>query len=85
MATLIDLELDELSPVNDLVQQRFGRLLSPATLWRWTHRGITVGGQRIRVEAYRVSGVWCTTPAALAAFVRAQTDAALGDGPDDDD
>jgi len=85
MASLIDLELDELRPVNDLVEARFGKRLSPATLWRWTHKGITVGGQRIRLEAYRVSGVWCTTPPALAAFVRAQTAAALGDGPNDDD
>jgi len=76
-AALIDLETDHLLPVNQLVKERLGRRLSPATLWRWTHKGINVGGQRIRLEAYRVSGVWCTTPAALAAFIRVQTDAAL--------
>ena len=73
MTPTIDLEHDELIPVGELVRRRLGKRLSPATLWRWRLKG--VGG--VRLEAVRVGGVWCTTPAAFADFIRRQTAAAL--------
>lgn len=76
MSTLIDPEHDHLIPIVRLVEARLGRRPSPATVWRWRLRGVRAGGVRIRLEAVRVAGVWHTTPAAWAAFIAAQTEAA---------
>jgi hypothetical protein len=43
-------------------------------LLRWVLDGVRgPGGQRIRLEACRLSGKWITTPGALRRFVEAQT------------
>lgn len=70
MATTINPEVDDLRPVNEFVAARFGKRISPATLWRWRLRG-TNGAKLICV---RFGGCWCTTAAAFADFVRAQTE-----------
>jgi hypothetical protein len=71
-AIAIDLENDELRPVNSLVERRLGRRLSPATIWRWRTKGV----RGVRLECYLIAGHWCSTPAALAEFFRASSEAA---------
>jgi len=70
---VIDLESDRLYPVNDLIQERLGKRISPATLWSWRLKGIKAGDRRVRLECVRLAGTWCTTPKALAVFIWAQS------------
>lgn len=70
---LIDLERDLLVPVRELSRRRLGRHISPATLWRWIHKG-TAGGC---LEAVFANGTWYSTETALADFLRRQTEAKL--------
>ena len=80
MKNTIDLETDTLLPVAPLVEGRVGRRISPATLWRWRVKGI----HGVRLEAYLVAGVWCSTPAALTAFLRDSSAAAMSGAPKTD-
>lgn len=68
MRETIDLEIDELIPVNEICQARLKRRLSPATLWRWRLKGVNGA----KLECVRVGAVWCTTHAAFTRFLRAQ-------------
>jgi hypothetical protein len=52
---------------------RAGRPRTPSCLVRWIGRGVLVNGQRVHLEAARISGAWVTTRAAIARFVEAQT------------
>ena len=65
----INVECDQLVPLGTLLKQRLGKRPSPATQWRWRLHG--VGG--VRLECVLVGGVWYTTAAAFAEFVRVQT------------
>lgn len=69
MATTINPEVDDLRPVNDIVQARTGKRNNPSTTWRWRLKGVNGA----KLPMVRVSGVWCTTAAAFAEFIRAQT------------
>lgn len=69
MANKINPEVDDLRPVNDFVQARFGKRINPATTWRWRLKGVN----GVKLSMMRFSGVWCTTAAAFAEFIRAQT------------
>ncbi len=75
MPATIDLEHDELLTLGQACRL-LPRKPSPTTLWRWRAKGVIVRGQRIRLEAVRCGGVWCTTQAAMADFLRRQTAAA---------
>ncbi len=77
----IDLQYDQLIPVTTLAQERLGKRISPATRWRWIHRGVAGG---IKLVAVCVSGEWMTTREAFAEFIQAQTDAALQRDHDDE-
>ena len=66
---LIDIEVDDLRPVNDFVKARFGKRISPATNWRWRLKGVNGA----KLECVRFGGCWCTTRAAFADFIRVQT------------
>ena len=66
----INLETDDLRPVNDFVRARFGKRVSPATLWRWHAKGVN----SVRLEVVKFGGCWMTTAAAFAEFVRRQTE-----------
>ncbi len=68
-ASLIDLEVDDLRPINDFVKARFGKRNSPATNWRWRLNGVNGA----KLECVRFGGCWCTTAGAFADFIRAQT------------
>jgi hypothetical protein len=58
---------------------RAGRAVSPATVWRWTRRGVRArSGATVRLEAIRVGGTCCTSDEGLARFFRALT---AGEGP----
>ena len=65
----INLETDDLIPVGQLLKQRLGKRISPATLWRWRLKGINGA----RLECVLCGGCWMTTAAAFAEFVRSQT------------
>ena len=69
---LIDLETDDLRPINELCKRRLGRKVSPATLWRWRLKG----ARGVKLECVYVTGVWCTTTTAFAAFIAGTTAAA---------
>lgn len=69
VTTTIDPLVDDLRPVNDIVQARTGKRNNPATTWRWRLKGVNGA----KLPMVRVSGVWCTTAAAFAEFIRAQT------------
>ena len=66
---LIDPEIDDLRPVNEVIEARLGKRVSPATRWRWINKGVNGA----RLECVRSGGVWCTTAAAFADFLRRQT------------
>ncbi len=69
MAATINLEIDDLRPVNKFVRARFGKRVSPATLWRWHAKG----SNGARLEVVKCGGCWMTTAAAFAEFIRVQT------------
>ena len=64
----IDLETDELLPVNAICKARIGRRVSPTTLWRWRLKGVNGA----KLECVRVGAQWCTTQAAFSRFLRDQ-------------
>jgi Protein of unknown function (DUF1580) len=68
----IDLETDDLRPVNDVVKARLGKRVSQSTIRRWRHTGVNGA----RLEVIRVGGIWVTTVAAFAEFLRSQTETA---------
>lgn len=72
MNAVIDLESDRLEPINVIAHRRTGRKVSPSTLHRWRLKGV----KGAKLEAVYVSGLWCTTEAAFADFLRRQTEAA---------
>jgi hypothetical protein len=59
---------------------RGGKPVNPATVWRWTTRGVrSRNGVLVRLEAIRVGGTCCTSDEALHRFFRAlSSDTALG-------
>ncbi len=71
---MIDVERDDLIPVRAIAEQRLGKAISPATLWRWIRQGC----HGVRLEVVVVGGVRYTTAAAFGAFIRGQTAAVLG-------
>ena len=73
---MIDVERDALRPVHDVIQDRLGHRVSPATSWRWIRKGV----DGVRLEAVLMSKTWMTTPAAFAAFLVRRTERALGSG-----
>ena len=75
--SLIDIENDTLITVEEITEQRLGKAIGKNTAWRWIREGIN----GVRLEAVKVAGSWRTTPAAFAAFIKAQTAAALVEGP----
>jgi hypothetical protein len=81
MMTMIDLERDELQPVSVICQRLTSKRAAPQKVWRWTRRGC----RGVKLEAVLLNGVWQTTPAAFAEFIRGQTDAALAAGVGDSD
>jgi hypothetical protein len=53
---------------------RQGRPTSQSCLFRWVRSGVRgPDGQRIYLEAARLSGKWISTPGAIRRFVAAQT------------
>lgn len=68
----VDIENDELFTVFDLCEE-LPKPPTANTRWRWIRKGI----RGVKLPAVRVNGVWCTTRAAFAAFLRAQSDAQL--------
>lgn len=65
----INPEVDDLRPVNDIVQARFGKRLNPSAIWRMRLKGVNGA----KLPMMRFGGVWCTTAAAFAEFIREQT------------
>ena len=64
VGSLIDLEHDEIRPVADICERKTGR------------RRIT-GCRGVRLECVLLQGIWQTTEAAFAAFIRGQTQSAV--------
>jgi len=75
MSVPIDLQHDKLLTLSQACKLLPHRP-SPATLWRWRKKGILINGQRIKLQAVRAGGSWCTTSAAMADFIERQTEAA---------
>ena len=71
--SLIDLEHDELRPVADICYRKTGKRPAPQCVWRWRVKGC----RGVRLECYLIQGIWQTTEAAFAAFIRGQTQAAI--------
>lgn len=78
---LIDLESDTLVPVTELAKRRLGRRIPPASVWRWVRKGC----RGVKLEAVHVRGIWHSTDAAFADFIRRQTAAVLGERPQPQD
>jgi hypothetical protein len=68
----INPETDDLRPANQIIRERIGKRVATSTLYRWREKGV----KGIRLECVLIAGVWCTTPAAFASFVKGQTEAA---------
>lgn len=67
----IDVEHDDLRPVNDLIKARLGRRVAPATLWRWRTIGVSGG---IKLPMVRVGGIWHSTALCVVEWIRQQTE-----------
>lgn len=80
----IDLERDELFPLEEECRRRLSRAPSPTTLWRWRTKGVRISGQTIKLACVRVGGTWYTTRRAFAEFLRRQTEAAVAERGDDE-
>lgn len=81
-APSIDLENStDVRPVAHVAEKLSGKRPSPATVWRWVRKGVRGG----KLEAVFLRGVWQTTPAAFADFIRRQTAAALAPSAPDVD
>jgi hypothetical protein len=52
---------------------RPGKGTSVSCVLRWITKGVEVEGRRIRLEALRCGGRWCTSHAAIERFLHAQT------------
>ena len=67
----IDHLADDLMPLakaaRSLPPLRSGRPVSPATLWRWSARGL----RGVRLQIVRLGGTACTSPGALREFFAA--------------
>lgn len=67
----IDVEHDDLRPASELIKARLGRRAAPATMWRWRTVGVSGG---IKLPMVRVGGIWHSTAAAVAEWIRQQTE-----------
>jgi hypothetical protein len=57
-----------------LPRYRRDRPVSPSTLFRWIHDGVRLkNGERLRLEAVRISGKFVTTQQALSRFLDQQS------------
>lgn len=54
---------------------------SPRTLLGWVTRGVTIGGQVLRLRAERIGGRWFARAEWVSAFIAATTAAATGQEP----
>jgi hypothetical protein len=63
---------ENLRPLRKLLAEQLGCRPSPATLWRWTTKGIRVGPSRVKLEAVRVGRQLYASPEAVARFIEAQ-------------
>lgn len=70
-----------LSHVATVAKNRTGKRPSPATIFRWTKKGLR--GGKIKLKAIFHSGYWQTTPEAFDEFLQRQTDYALAEKTDD--
>jgi hypothetical protein len=61
----LDLENDVLLPIQDLCRERFGKRVSPTTIWRWVRKG----SRGNKLEAVLICGRWHTSSEAFAAFL----------------
>ncbi len=78
----IDLTKDTgLSPTQaaKLVPSWAGRPSHPSKIVRWIKVGLTVNGERIKLEALRMGGTWVTTAQALHEFGERLTRAEQGE------
>ena len=73
VGSLIDLEHDEIRPVADICERKTGRRPAPQCVWRWRIKGC----RGVRLECVLLQGIWQTTEAAFAAFIRGQTQTAV--------
>jgi hypothetical protein len=60
-----DLFTEGLVPLRDAAHLLGGRRVHASSLHRWRNRGV----RGIKLEAVRVGGTWCTSPAAMRRFV----------------
>lgn len=56
-----------------LPQRRLGKPTHPATLWRWSRKGVLVNGRRVFLEVTRTPSGGATSIAALERFLTAIT------------
>jgi len=84
----IDPTTETLRPLAEAARRlpplRGNRPVSPATLWRWSARGLTArDGRAVRLETIRIGGTTCTSDQALSRFFHAlsSADEPGGSGP----
>lgn len=63
---------EQLQPLLPLLARMLGHRPSPATVWRWTSRGVKVGNSRVKLEAKKVGGKLLASPEAVTRFIEAQ-------------
>lgn len=85
MTTESLLDSGTLEPVTTIAKRITGKRPSPATVWRWAHKGMCGGS--VRLAWAKHSGCLVTTEAAFRDFITAQTEqhaARAAERPDDD-
>lgn len=66
-------DADDLVTVASEAKRRTGKRPSPATVWRWTHKGC----RGVLLKAVHCFGAWHTTREAFSEFIRDQSAAAM--------
>jgi hypothetical protein len=74
-----NLTTESLRPLIGLLESKLGKRPSPATVWRWTAKGVRVGDRRVKLEAVRVGQSLFSTSEAVERFIERQNESAPSD------
>lgn len=65
----------KLQPLRKLLAEILGTALSPATIWRWTSKGVKAGESRVKLHAVRVGVKLYSTREDVQRFIAEQNPA----------
>ena len=63
---------EKLQTLLPLLERTLGHRPSPATVWRWCHKGVKANGERVRLRSVRIGGKVYATVEDVQRFITAQ-------------